>query len=113
MKREEIKKAAEQNISCNSPLDLGAILEGVGRESFVCGAEWRINSVWHDSNDKPDESPKNKRLIIIEHIADGDSLELLRQPVIGDVRLLLEDPSDLLALIVGQPPLRSADGPPL
>lgn len=76
MKREEIKKAAEQNISCNSPLDLGAILEGVGRESFVCGAEWRINSVWHDSNDKPDESPKNKRLIIIEHIADGDSLEL-------------------------------------
>lgn len=76
MTREEIEKAAALNISCDSPLDLGAILEGVGRESFVLGAEWRINSVWHDANDKPDESPKNKRLIIIEHKADGDSLEL-------------------------------------
>lgn len=73
---EDIEKAAEQNISCSSSLDLGSILEGIGRESFICGAEWRINSVWHDSNDKPDESPKNKRLIIIEHKTDGDSLEL-------------------------------------
>lgn len=63
MTREEIKKAAEQNISCNSPLDLGAILEGVGRESFVCGAEWRIKSVWHDALERPDE----RRGVIIEY----------------------------------------------
>lgn len=54
MTRQEIEKAAEQNISCDSPLDLGAILEGVGRESFVVGAEWRINSVWHDRNEEAD-----------------------------------------------------------
>lgn len=63
MTREEIEKAAALNISCDSPLDLGAILEGVGRESFVLGAEWRINSMWHDVSERPDE----RRGIIIEY----------------------------------------------
>lgn len=65
MKREDIEKAAINNDS-----------RLVAFRAFLKGADWRINSVWHDSNDKPDESPKNKRLIIIEHKADGNSLEL-------------------------------------
>lgn len=63
MTREEIEKAAEQNISCENTLDLGTILENVGRESFVFGAEWRINSVWHDASERPDE----RRAVIIEY----------------------------------------------
>ena len=66
MTREEIENKANELYADNS----------FAYEGFLKGAEWRINSVWHDSNDKPDESPKNKRLIIIEHKADGDSLEL-------------------------------------
>lgn len=65
MKREDIEKAAINNDS-----------RLVAFRAFLKGADWRINSVWHDSNDKPDENPKNKRLIIIEHKADGNSLEL-------------------------------------
>lgn len=66
MTREEIENKANELYADNS----------FAYEGFLKGAEWRINRVWHDSNDKPDESPKNKRLIIIEHKTDGDSLEL-------------------------------------
>ena len=45
-------------------------------DDFKAGAEWRVNSVWHDASDRPDENSQNKRLILIEHKADGDSPEL-------------------------------------
>lgn len=28
------------------------------REDFIAGAQWRINSVWHDANEKPNRNNK-------------------------------------------------------
>lgn len=47
MTREDIEKAAEQNISCHTEFDFAEILANLGRECFCYGAEWRINNVWH------------------------------------------------------------------
>lgn len=32
-----------------------------GRDGFIAGADWRINSVWH----KPEEVPENDRLLLV------------------------------------------------
>lgn len=61
MKREDIEKAAEQNVEFQGSLDFGVIIENACRESFVLGAEWRINSVWHDIN----EIPEDGRIIVL------------------------------------------------
>ena len=47
MTKEDIENAAIKNIEFQGKLDLGSIIENACRESFVLGAEWRINSVWH------------------------------------------------------------------
>lgn len=44
MKREEIEKAAEDFVMQNSPSYT---------ECFLEGADWRINSVWHNMDEKP------------------------------------------------------------
>ena len=51
MKREDIEKAAINNDS-----------RLVAFRAFIAGAEWRINSVWHDATEKP----KLGELIIVE-----------------------------------------------
>lgn len=53
MKREDIEKAAIDNIEFQGNLDLGTIIENACRECFVSGANWRINSVWHEPSEKP------------------------------------------------------------
>lgn len=53
MTKDDIDKAAIKNIEFQGKLDLGSIIENACRESFVLGAEWRINSVWHDASEKP------------------------------------------------------------
>ena len=53
MTKEDIDKAAIKNIEFQGKLDLGSIIENSCRESFVLGANWRINSVWHDASEKP------------------------------------------------------------
>lgn len=35
----------------------------IERQGFIRGAEWRINSVWHDVSERPDE----RRAVIIEY----------------------------------------------
>ena len=55
MTREDIKRAAEQNISGYSGIDLAEILTNLGRECFCYGAEWRIASVWHNKKEKPQD----------------------------------------------------------
>lgn len=62
MKIEDIEKAAVENIKFKDSLDLGTIIENACRESFILGSNWRINSVWHDSTEKP----KLGELIIVE-----------------------------------------------
>lgn len=51
MRREDIKEAA---INYDSRL--------VAFRAFMKGAEWRINSVWHDANEQPD---RGKDIIVM------------------------------------------------
>ncbi len=61
MKREDIDKAASDYAEENSwypgetsyESDIIAIEESFA-DAFKAGAEWRINSVWHDANEMPD-----------------------------------------------------------
>lgn len=55
MKREDIKEAA---VNYDSRL--------IAFRAFIKGADWRINSVWHDVNEEPSEK---RVLIVIE--SDG------------------------------------------
>lgn len=59
MKREDIEKAANQRSFIETP---DARERFLFRSGFKAGAEWRINSVWHDANEKP----KIGELIIVE-----------------------------------------------
>ncbi len=55
MTKEDIEKAAIKNIEFQGKLDLGSIIENSCRESFVLGAEWRIESVYHDIAELPND----------------------------------------------------------
>lgn len=75
MTREDIEKAA----GAYSGSSLGFMdnpYVANKHKAFADGVEWRINSVWHDASEKPDENTNNKRLILIAHKADGDSSKL-------------------------------------
>lgn len=66
MKKEDIEKAAKENVEFQGNLDFGTIIENACRESFVLGAEWRIDSVWHEGSEKPD-TDKGDLLIIVKY----------------------------------------------
>ena len=61
MTREQIEKAAKETL-VNEPIELQATKVGAFQRGFVAGAQWRINSVWHDIN----EEPKEHKLVLIE-----------------------------------------------
>lgn len=66
MTREEIKKAAQEKVERLANIAYaggGHIGQDDLETVFVCGAEWRINSVWHDVSERPDE----RRAVIIEY----------------------------------------------
>ena len=57
-------------------------------ESFIKGAQWRINSVWHNS----DEEPEERKVILVEYrfmTSDGE-IEVRREVVES-----LDDLSDI------------------
>lgn len=61
MTKDDIKKAAEEYVkeACRPLWRTG--YEQVCMVDFIDGAEWRINSVWHDIK----EMPENNRMILI------------------------------------------------
>ena len=61
MNKEQIEKAAKETL-VNEPVELQATKIGTFQRGFVAGAEWRINSVWHDRTEKADTS---KELILM------------------------------------------------
>ena len=65
MKKEDIEKAAEiyAKEACRPLWRAGT--EQVCITDFMEGAEWRINSVWHDVNEEPDPD-KGDLLVGIE-----------------------------------------------
>ncbi|WP_418943820.1 hypothetical protein [Phocaeicola plebeius] len=54
MKREDIEKAAER--STEKYVENGDLrgFRGSYRLGFIEGAEWRINSIWHNDTERPD-----------------------------------------------------------
>lgn len=66
MTREQIEKAALQRLPYSDEEcgDSNYVLgKNVGfKRGFIAGAEWRINSVWHDVS----EEPKEHKLVLIE-----------------------------------------------
>lgn len=72
MKREDIYKAASDYAEENSwypgetsyESDIIAIEESFA-DAFKAGAEWRINSVWHDASEVPD-TDKGDLIIIVK-----------------------------------------------
>lgn len=85
MKIEDIENAAKENVEFQGNLDFGTIIENACRESFVEGAKWRINIVWHDINEKPEDG----RIIVLlgkyrTMIIYGPNMMYYREAVIMD-----------------------------
>lgn len=62
MTKEDIEKAAINNISISEILDLRETVKGIACETFIVGANWRINSVWH----KDIQKGKTKKPILVK-----------------------------------------------
>ena len=79
MDRKTIEKAAEEYADKQGDFGAGwyhAV------EDFAAGAEWRINSVWHDKNEMPEREElvlceihfkKQKAYLILQCNADGET----------------------------------------
>ena len=61
MNKETIERAAEEYVMGNSASYV---------ECFEAGAKWRINSVWHEANDKPEFCGK-KGIWIVMYFEHG------------------------------------------
>ena len=59
MTREQIEKAAMEYAERIPQSDER---REYSREDFIAGAQWRINSVWHDASEKPDKN----QLVVFE-----------------------------------------------
>lgn len=60
MNKEDIKNEAASYVE--DILGLDYIGESEAERAFIAGASWRINSVWHDAKEKPEED----RSILVE-----------------------------------------------
>ena len=87
MEREQIEKAGR-----DYALDQLEIVGLPGRaeamKAFVAGADWRINSVWHDASEKPDKN----QLVVFEcrktygrgySVNFGENYPLLKNVILG------------------------------
>lgn len=74
MTRDDIYKAASKELyGCFLNPKLRACLDENNRECFVDGAEWRINSVWHDSEQLPDIA----KPLLVEHVGGVYSISII------------------------------------
>lgn len=82
MKRIDIEKAA---IELCSQGKLNGDIGYFGKLCFIEGAEWRINSVWHDSKEKP-----NKHNAILFFTQKGD-LRMYANGYVGDWNFIVNE----------------------
>lgn len=84
MNRETIEKAAKDYAYKTWA---GGGFECASEDSFIAGAEWRINSVWHDASEKPDKN----QLVLFEcrktygrgySVNFGENYDLLKNVVL-------------------------------
>ena len=70
MNKETIEKAAMEYATNATPSYINGDFDRYAiADSFERGAQWRINSVWHDS---PEELPAPEETVMIEYIIDGE-----------------------------------------
>ena len=68
MNREAIERAARDYVKPKASII--PLAESIAaKEGFITGAEWRINSVWHDVQK---ELPAPDETVIAEYIIDGE-----------------------------------------
>lgn len=115
MKREDIEKAAEecrlttaqsmgvygQYHSIDECPEHGLSCDELVEGSFIKGAEWRINSVWHDAKECPERKRnylaqcKNGRFNVIPDSMNWDNFykkaEIIRWAYIEDLLPNMED----------------------
>lgn len=73
MKREQIEKAA---LLCAGAGEYGECpYNPDAKKGFIAGADWRINSVWHDART---EIPQENRFILVIHDDDNCTVRKLR-----------------------------------
>ena len=60
---EQIEKAAKETL-VNEPVEIQATKVGAFQRGFVAGAQWRINSVWHDASEEPEQEDES---ILVEY----------------------------------------------
>ena len=87
MTREQIEKAAgEYSSSLLGFKDNPVVM--AKHNAFMVGADWRINSVWHDANEKPDKN----QLVVFEcrkeygkeySVNFGENYPLLKNVLLG------------------------------
>ena len=87
MTREQIEKAAKDYVMPNARIS--PLMESIAaKEGFIAGAQWRINSVWHDANEKPDKN----QLVVFEcrktygrgySVNFGENYNLLKNVLLG------------------------------
>jgi len=86
MTREQIEKAAKDYVMPNARIS--PLMESIAaKEGFIAGAQWRINSVWHDASEKPDKN----QLVVFEcrktygrgySVNFGENYDLLKNVVL-------------------------------
>jgi hypothetical protein len=86
MTREQIEKAAKDYVMPNARIR--PLMESIAaKEGFISGAQWRINSVWHDASEKPDKN----QLVVFEcrktygrgySVNFGENYDLLKNVVL-------------------------------
>lgn len=68
MTKEQIEKAAEEYAGLtDNPKDPNVREKGARCIAFKDGANWRINSVWHDAGEKPvfDDTGKYEKFLVL------------------------------------------------
>lgn len=55
MTQEQIENAATESL-LKDPIELRETSVGTFQQGFILGAKWRIESVWHKPEEKPEES---------------------------------------------------------
>ena len=85
MNRQTIEKAALELCTTEGQEEW---LKDYGKNCFMDGARWRIDSVWHDATEKPDKN----QLVLFEcrktygkgySVNFGENYELMKRVVVG------------------------------
>lgn len=92
MKREDIEKAARV-FSCETKTDAEGKINL--QNGFKTGADWRINSVWHDAKDVPQPF----RAFVILHDTENDFMMLTQHSITcdSDYNVIYQENDNMIA----------------